>query len=113
VAKVAAGGFECFRGGFVAAARIHLGGQFSGQALGAACFMLEIVAGLFQPLGSLLFASFYAGGGGGQVAAGVINVEDLPGSALCQPGFVVTGSVANGHAPGLRITFAGALPFFI
>lgn len=53
------------------------GAQLSGLLLGGPVVLLEGVTGLFQPRSPFGFAPLHAGRGPGEVAAGMVEVEDL------------------------------------
>ena len=110
---VGRGGFEGFDVLSAAGGRFGPGVEFFGESFRRPPVVFEGMTGGFQPGGAFGLATLHPRGGCGKVAAGMIEVEDLPSGAGGQPGFVVPGTIGQAHPPGFGIVRADPLPFAI
>lgn len=94
-----------------AAAGLHLRGEFVRQARGRAALVLERVAGVLQPLRALRGLAPQPRGRAGEIAAGMVEIEDLPARARRQPRLIVARPVAQARPSRRGIALADALPF--
>lgn len=96
-----------------AAAGLHLRGEFLRQTRGRAALVLERMAGFLQPLRALRGLAPQPRGRSGEIAAGMVKIEDLPARARGQPRLIVARPITEARAPRCGIALADALPFAI